>query len=441
MKRDDSPTTFLRLDIVLILCILGLMALGIAFIYSSGVTSEGIQVSEEWMRQIIWSAGGLGLMTAFAFIDYGKLKSWSIAIYLGTIALLILVLVIGKYVRGAKAWLGIGRIGIQPSEFAKLSLIIVLAWWFEERSRGQDTIRVWLIAAGITALPILLILLQPDLGTAFVFIPILLAMAFAAGMDWRILLFPLTVGVIVIIGILGYAWSEYIAVTPVGFFQLFTATSNIKISIPALAGLCLLATTGWFLFRKKIYLAILYIFGIISTSYVGIMTAAHVLKGYQMMRLVIFLDPQIDPRGAGWHIIQSVTAVGSGGMLGKGFLEGTQSHYRYLPEQSTDFIFSILAEETGFLGSLIVFGLFSIIILRSLYIAYTAQDRFGTYVAVGIAAMIGFHVIQNIGMAIGVMPITGIPLFFLSYGGSSLWMALMSIGILLSIHYRRYRNR
>jgi rod shape determining protein RodA len=155
------------------------------------------------------------------------------------------------------------------------------------------------------------------------------------------------------------------------------------------------------------------------------------------MRLVVFLDPQIDPRGAGWHIIQSVTAVGSGGLLGKGFLRGTQSHYRYLPEQSTDFIFSILAEEMGFLGSLLVFGLFTLIILRALYIAYTSKDRFGTYVSVGVAAMVSFHVIQNIGMAIGVMPITGIPLFFLSYGGSSLWTALMSIGLLLSIHYRR----
>ncbi len=441
MKRNDSPTTFLRLDIVLILCVLGLIALGIAFIYSSGMTSEGIQVSEEWIRQIIWSAGGLGLMTAFAFIDYGRWKNWSIAIYLGTLALLVLVLVIGKYIRGAKAWLGFGRIGIQPSEFAKLSLILLLAWWFDERGRGQDTLQIWLVAAGITALPILLILIQPDLGTAFVFIPILMAMAFAAGIDWRILLFPIAVGTLVVVGVLGYAWSEYIAVTPAGFFLLFTEKSLVRISIPSLFGLCLLAGGGWLLFKKKIYLALLYIFGTASVSYIGIAGATRLLKGYQMMRLVIFLDPQIDPRGAGWHIIQSVTAVGSGGVLGKGFLQGTQSHYRYLPEQSTDFIFSILAEETGFLGSLIVFGLFSIIIFRSLYIAYTAQDRFGTYIAVGIAAMIGFHVIQNIGMAIGVMPITGIPLFFLSYGGSSLWMALMSVGILLSIHYRRYRNR
>jgi len=161
------------------------------------------------------------------------------------------------------------------------------------------------------------------------------------------------------------------------------------------------------------------------------------LRGYQMMRLVVFLDPQIDPQGAGWHIIQSVTAIGSGGAMGKGFLKGTHSHYRYLPEQSTDFIFSILAEETGFLGSLLVFILYSIVVFRALYIAYTSQDRFGSLIAVGIAAMLAYHVIQNIGMAIGVMPITGIPLFFLSYGGSSLWTALMSMGLLLSIHYRR----
>ena len=440
MKREEAPTTFLRLDIVLILCTLGLMAMGIAFIYSSGVTSEGIQVSGEWMRQIIWSVGGLVLMTGFAFIDYGRWKSWSIAIYLGTIVLLVLVLLIGNYVKGARAWLGIGSIGIQPSEFGKLSLIILLAWWFEERGRGQDKIRVWLVAGGMTALPVLLILMQPDLGTAFVYVPILLAMAFAAGIGWRVLLFPVAVGAVVIVGALGYAWSEHIAVTPAGFYRLFTEGSLVKVVFPSLAGLCLLSAAGWLLFKQRFFRAVLYVFGIATASYIGIAAAARALRGYQMMRLVVFLDPQIDPRGAGWHIIQSVTAVGSGGVLGKGFLHGTQSHYRYLPEQSTDFIFSILAEETGFLGSLIVFALFAIIIIRSLYIAYTSQDRYGTYVAVGVAAMIGFHVMQNIGMAIGVMPITGIPLFFLSYGGSSLWTALMSMGMLLSIHYRRYRN-
>ncbi|MDF1568143.1 MAG: rod shape-determining protein RodA [Spirochaetaceae bacterium] len=437
MSQDRSPTTFLRLDIVLILCVLGLMALGIAFIYSSGVTSEGYRVSDEWSKQIIWSATGLVLMVMFSFIDYHRWKQWAVPSYIAILVLLVSVLIFGNYVKGARAWIGIGGIGIQPSEFGKLVLIITLAWWFDERGRGADGLRVWLGAIGLTAVPMLLILIQPDLGTAFVYIPILIAMAFISGLDWKYLIFPIVTGLIIVVGVLGYAWSENIAATSSGFFRLFSEWKLIRIVLPAFGLLTILAFIGLLFFHRRIYTGLLSFFGIMFTSYLGIIGAARVLKGYQMMRLVVFLDPQIDPRGAGWHIIQSVTAVGSGGLLGKGFLRGTQSHYRYLPEQSTDFIFSILAEEMGFLGSLLVFSLFTLIILRALYIAYTSKDRYGTYVSVGVAAMVSFHVIQNIGMAIGVMPITGIPLFFLSYGGSSLWTALMSIGLLLSIHYRR----
>jgi rod shape determining protein RodA len=441
VKQDlRAPTTFLRVDIVLILCVLGLMGLGIGFIYSSGVTSAGIQVSDEWIKQIIWSASGLVLMAVFSFLDYRLWKQWAAAVYLGTVLLLILVLLIGSYVNGAKAWVGVGAVGIQPSEFGKFAVIIMLAWWFDERGRAQDGVRVWIGGIAIAMLPVLLVLLQPDLGTAFVYIPILMAMAFCAGVKWNLLLFPILVGVVSVIGVLGLAWSDYIAETPLAFFRLFVDPVLIKIILPSIIGITFLIFIGWLIFRRPIYAALLYVAGILSTAYFGIVGAYRVLRGYQMMRLVVFLDPQIDPRGAGWHIIQSVTAIGSGGVFGKGFLQGTQSHYRYLPEQSTDFIFSILAEETGFIGSLLVFALFSIIIIRALYIAYTSQDRFGTYAAVGVAAMIAYHVIQNTGMAIGVMPITGIPLFFLSYGGSSLWTALVSIGLLLSIHYRRYKN-
>jgi rod shape determining protein RodA len=163
-----------------------------------------------------------------------------------------------------------------------------------------------------------------------------------------------------------------------------------------------------------------------------------VLKPYQIMRFIVFLDPQVDPQGAGWNLLQSVTAVGSGGLAGKGFLKGTQSHYQFLPQQSTDFIFSILAEEWGFLGGLLVFGLFLVILLRGVRIMYIARDDFGMHVAAGVVGMIFFHVVINIGMAMGIMPITGIPLFFLSYGGSSLWTALIGVGLLLDIYFRRY---
>ncbi len=437
MNRKKERITFLGIDIGLIICVLVLIILGIAFIYSSGVISGGQQVSDEWIRQIIWAASGLILMIVFALIDYRRLRSLALPLYIGLLTVLILVLMVGSYVKGARAWLGIGGIGIQPSEFGKLILIIMLAWWFDARVGGTSNFRQGLGAVIITGIPTFLILLQPDLGTAIVSVPILFTIAFFSGMNWKYLFYPAITGGIIIFGVLGFAWSTYIAQYPLSFFRLFTNDSFILIILPAMLALLFLVFLGWVIFRRPYFLGVLYGFGILTTAYLGVVASIRALRGYQMMRFVVFLDPQIDPRGAGWQIIQSVTAVGSGGVTGKGFLQGTQSHYRYLPEQSTDFIFSIIAEEMGFLGGVIIFALFSIILIRCCYIAYTAQDRFGTYIAVGIASMISFHVIENIGMAIGVMPITGIPLYFLSYGGSSLWTVLISMGVLLSIHIRR----
>ena len=158
------------------------------------------------------------------------------------------------------------------------------------------------------------------------------------------------------------------------------------------------------------------------------------------MRLIVFLDPSIDPHGSGWNIIQSMTAIGSGGIWGKGFLQGTQSHYRFLPEQSTDFIFSIIAEEIGLVGGLIILGLFLFILYRCIYVMQHVHDSFGGLISAGVSSMIAFHLLINIGMAMGIMPVTGIPLFFLSYGGSSLLTAALGIGFVLSIYIRRFKS-
>lgn len=426
-----------KLDVVLFFSVISLQVLGVAFIYSSGITSSGNQVSSEWIKQIIWSSSGLILMAVFALVNYRFWRHWAIPIYAGTTLVLILVLILGDYIKGARAWIGIGGVGIQPSEFAKLSLIIMLAWWFEERADVKNKLFSWVGAIILLLIPVSLILIQPDFGTAIVYFPILLAMAFAANVGLRLIMFPVIIGILVGMGVLGYAWSEHISEVPSGFFLLFKEMRLIRIALPSLLGLTISIFLGWLLFRRKFYLKLLYSFSIATISYSVIAGAARVIREYQLMRLVVFLNPQIDPQGAGWNTIQSLTAIGSGGISGKGFLRGTQSHYRYLPEQSTDFIFSIIAEELGFIGSLLVFTLYSIVIIRNLQIAYAAQDRFGAYIAIGIAAMFSYHIVQNIGMAIGLLPITGIPLFFLSYGGSASWTAFISVGLLLSIHYRR----
>ena len=235
------------------------------------------------------------------------------------------------------------------------------------------------------------------------------------------------------------AWQEYIAGSE---YVVINAITSSRYLVYMLAIFCVilgLSLLGYYIWRRKYFYWMIYSFSIVLGGYVGSFALRAVLKDYQIKRLIVFLKPGIDPQGAGWNVIQSVTAVGSGGFLGKGWLNGTQSHYRYLPQQSTDFIFSIIAEEWGFIGSFFVFVLFIIIVFRGLAIIMSARDDYASYVTSGIVGMIAFHIFINIGMAMGIMPITGIPLFFLSYGGSSLWTALIGIGLMLSIHIRRYR--
>jgi rod shape determining protein RodA len=207
-----------------------------------------------------------------------------------------------------------------------------------------------------------------------------------------------------------------------------------------LLGVFLLAFLGYRLYKKGYFYWICYVILILLLSLDGSFAAHRILKEYQVMRLIVFLDPSIDPRGAGWNIIQSMTAIGSGDLLGKGFLQGTHSHYRFLPEQSTDFIFSIFGEEFGFLGGLVIFGLFLLITLRLTAIMKSTVDSFGAYIVAGLAAVFIFHFVVNIGMTMGVMPITGIPLYFMSYGGSALLTGMAAIGLSMSVFVRRFRR-
>jgi rod shape determining protein RodA len=202
----------------------------------------------------------------------------------------------------------------------------------------------------------------------------------------------------------------------------------------------MIALFGYIKFKKKYFYWVVYSSAIMVFSICASYAARLVLRNYQLMRLIVFLDPNVDPRGAGWNIIQSVTAIGAGGFTGRGYLQGTQSHYQFLPEQSTDFIFSIFSEETGFLGGLAVFALFLIISLRLLSTMKITTDPFAKYVCAGLAGMFSFHFIVNVGMTMGIMPITGIPLMFMSYGGSSIFTGMAGIGIALSIYIRRYNR-
>lgn len=433
--RDILEIDFFILSAAFILSIFGVL-----FIYSSGITSLGNQASREYVRQIIWAGAGLVLALALALFDYKKLREFSIYLYLATLALLVYTCVFGRTVNGARAWLGFGAFGIQPSEFAKITTIVFLARYLDDTKRRPLVFSRFIISCFIVFVPMALILIQPDFGTSLVFIPILLVMTFMAGVSIRYVLFSGACIMLTTVLMVLPLWQSYIFRKPLPALLIITNPRLIAVVVLALSVIAGIAIFGYKKYRKYYFFWIAYSVAIIVLSMGASYLARKVLKDYQIMRLIVFLDPNVDPRGAGWNIIQSVTAIGSGGLTGKGFLQGTQSHYRFLPEQSTDFIFSIFSEETGLVGGILLFALFLLICLRLLRIMKTTADSFGSYICAGIAGVYGFHFLINVGMTMGIMPITGIPLLFVSYGGSALLSAMMGIGLALSIHVRRYNR-
>jgi rod shape determining protein RodA len=425
-------------DYVLFTCVLTLVALGIAFIYSSGINSEGVLVTNEYIKQIVWAFFGAALMIIFALFDYNKFERYAQKLYIGLLIVLLYTCLFGRYVNGARSWLGIGDFGIQPSEFGKIVFIIFLAYYLSE-TKNENQLKRFFTAIGIFILPTGLILVQPDLGTASVYIPVFLVMCFMAGIPIRYVIFILGIGTGTIFFTILPVWNNVIAKSSLAVIGALTVPKLRLLLIMASVLTTIIGIIGLrYLHGKKYFYWISYFFLIITISLVLSFAAGKILKDYQIKRLIVYMDPSIDPLGSGWNIIQSKIAIGSGGVFGRSFLHGTQSHYRFLPQQSTDFIFSILSEELGFVGGLFVFILYAIIMLRTLKIMRNSASRFGCYIASGIFAMFAFHFFINVGMVIGIMPITGIPLLFLSYGGSSLWTAMICIGILMSINYRKY---
>jgi len=424
----------LKIDYLLLLPVLILIALGVLFIYSSGITSEGIQVSTEYIRQIIWGTTGLLAVIILSIFNYRRFYNLSLYIYLISLLPLLYTLLFFNTAR----WLRFGSIGLQMSEFVKISSIILLARYLADTDRNKGAFSRFAIACLIIFIPMGIVLLQPDLGTALIYIAILITMLFIAGIPMRYV--ALMVSCIVLTGILLLLplWQAYILRRTIPFLAALTNLRIVLITVIFFLIIAVISLFGYLKFKKKYFFWFVYMSVIVVFSLGASYAARVVLRNYQLMRLIVFLDPNVDPRGAGWNIIQSMTAIGAGGFTGRGFLQGTQSHYRFLPEQSTDFIFSIFSEETGFLGGLFVFFLFFLICHRLVVIMKKTTDPFAKYICAGLAGMYCFHFIVNIGMTIGIMPITGIPLIFMSYGGSSILTSMIGIGLALSIHVRRY---
>jgi rod shape determining protein RodA len=350
------------LTAVFIICAGGL------FILYSATQVKNLPLAESYvLRQISWIAIATALLAVIVNISYQKFIDISSALYAINVILLILVLVLGRERLGAVRWFTIGDFAFQPSEFIKINFILVLASILGSKRVEMENVREFVLPMISLAVPFVLVLVQPDLGTALLLVPIFFAMMYVGG-------------------------------------------ARVK------------------------HLAILCLSGMAAMPFFW-----HFLRDYQKQRLLVFLNPNVDPLGAGYTIIQSKIAVGSGGLTGKGWLSGTQNQLNFLPERHTDFIFSVIGEEWGLFGALVLILLFFLIVRRSLDIACATNDIYGKLVAVGIITLLTLQVVINIAMTIGFMPVVGIPLPLVSYGGSSMLTSFIAIALLLNIGMRRSR--
>jgi rod shape determining protein RodA len=362
---------YFHIDWLLLGAIVLLAGLGVAMIYSATYqqTASGARAATMPITQLYALAIGLVALVICLAIDYRVFAENSLFLYGGLVLLLVFVLLKGSTQMGAQRWIPIGPFHLQPSEFGRMVVALVLAMFFAENRRGAKNTSDLVIGGILCGIPLLLIAKQPDLGTAVTLMPVFVGIAFLAGLRLRLL------------GVL------------------------------ALAAV-LIAPIAW----------------------------KFALKDYQRQRIMTFLDPEQDPRGAGYQTIQARVTVGSGGLLGKGFRNGTQGQYQFLPVAHNDFIFSVLAEEQGFVGVLTALGLYLFVILRSLEAARLAKDRLGVYLVGGIISGFAFQVIYNVAMSAGLAPVKGITLPLMSYGGSSLIAALAGFGLILNVRMRRFTN-
>jgi rod shape determining protein RodA len=341
--------------------------IGLVTLYSAVTAETPEPLKIVFYKQLIWFGVGLVAMVVAFLFNYKLLDRWAPTVYIICILLLVAVLFMGKYVGGSKRWLIIGPVSIQPSELVKLGVIIILARYFSKDAYTRGfTLRELIRPFILILVPFVLIVRQPDLGTA------MLVMLIA------------------------------------GSITLFVKIERKSLITLIVSG-AVLVPLVWF-----------------------------VLKPYQQQRILVFFNPDNDPLRAGYHIIQSKIAIGSGMLAGKGFLKGTQNALSFLPEEHTDFIFSVLAEEWGFMGSMVLILLFLIFIFWGINVAIACREPFGTILAVGVTAMIFWQVIINIGMAMGLLPVVGVPLPFISYGGSSVLTTAIGIGLLLNVSMRRF---
>lgn len=421
-----------------LLSILGLLFISGLFIYSSSIDIEGNQISNEFIRQLVFIIFGIVLFILAHFFPFKYITDYKYLFYIGGILLLLLTILFGEVRNGSKSWLGLFGFGIQASEFMKLISIIFLSSVLAERKPPMKKYSNIFRYAIIFIIPMALILLQPDMGTTLVYIPILLGIYLVYGVSVYRIIFVISVGIVSIITlIISYYFNTQTFTNDIEAVLLHSR--NYTVYVGVLLFLLVLAIIGIQTnYLKKLFVGFAYILSIVITGSGLAYIATIVLKPYQMQRLLIFVNPEVDALGSGWHILRSKSAIGSGGLAGEGFLQGNQTKLEFLPQKSTDFIFSVIGEEWGFIGTTVVIVLYAVLIWSLIMIGSKQSDLFSILYCTGVTMMFSVHFIINVGMTIGVMPITGIPLLLLSYGGSSLWTSIIALSIVHRIHFNNY---
>lgn len=393
-------------DFKAFLLALSLVLIGLVSVYSATYDAGAGSI---FQRQLMWAGVGFIGMIAAAVLPLKTIQRLSIPAYVVSLGILFVLLAVGKTVAGSKSWFGVGGLGGQPSELAKVATILALAAFLSKTTTVVSEPKHLFIAIVMVLLPMGLVLAQPDLGTSLVFFAMLLPVLYWAGVDNFILaaiLSPVIVAAGALFGTFFFLLSVIVCAA-----LLYMSRKNRFIAAVAFAATLAVGLSVQFVFER--------------------------MPSYQQKRIMAFLNPEADPLGSGYNVLQAKVAIGSGGIFGKGYLQGTQTQLNFIPEQWTDFIFCVPGEEFGFFGASLVLILFGALLLHGIKVASVSKNKFASISAIGITAVFTTHVLVNIGMSMGLMPVVGIPLPFLSYGGSALLVNMIMAGLLMNFWANR----
>lgn len=438
MKRIIE--TFSRFDKKLILYVTLLSIIGMIFSLSSNIRIGQEEINyTPFVKQIIFFVIGIMFLFLLNFLSYKKISEHAFFIYLFAVGLLIYVLFFGKVVNNSKRWIYFIFFSLQPSEFVKVFMIIVIAAWFNRFKNQKNEIFYTFLLLGVVAVPVFFIFLEPDLGTALIFIPITVSMMFVSGINIKFLIsisgiFILSIAVPVLISF------SHVQTQNVSFFLSIFSHYNwlIFLSFFFLFSSMILILVNLSYRNRHIWNLVLLSTTLFIGISLGLVADLFVLKNYQKERILTFVNPAGDKENTGYNVYHSKITIGSGAIKGKGIGEGTHGQLGFLPSRSTDFIFSVIGEETGFIGSTVVLVLYFLFLNHLIKIGLNVKDYLGGLMITGITTMFLVQIFVNLGMTLGVVPVTGLPLPFITAGGSSMLASMIAVGLVSNIEYNKY---